>query len=82
MERFARIIDTPTTQVLFFVEQDTDTDETILHQMFRTESGEVDAAVRWEGDKEAHALEVMDQMTEEKAFAIIRNVNAMLEGRQ
>lgn len=71
MERFAKIIETPTTQVLFFLEFDDD-DHTILHSVGRVNGVAFD--VKTVFDYEAKAVAALEKRDVEFALNLVAQI--------
>jgi len=80
MERFAKIVETKTHQVLAYVEYDGDADETVLNQICQLDGVTANVASRFSGEKQverAHAM--LDAFDEEAAEQMIRRLSRLLE---
>lgn len=79
METFAKIIETPTTQVLYYVDYDPDDDMTVLHQIIRTSDGiTADVAARFDGTNQEKAQRALARMEEVDALKAVEMVERIL----
>jgi hypothetical protein len=79
MERFARIFETPTTQVLCYLEYDGDADEQVMHRIGIANGMRWDAALRWNGEDEALARKALEGFGDADAVKLAESMAEMCQ---
>lgn len=80
MNRFARIIETAETQVLFYVEYDDEIDSTRLNQITNIDGLQVNVAAEWNGpDQLEKAMDALEAASVERAQKIVDYVRTVVD---
>jgi predicted nucleotidyltransferase len=78
-ERFAKLFDTPTSQVLVYMDIDTDEDETVLHQITQIDGMQSDMSYRFSGESQSeNALTAFEKYTQEHADKYAKSIIDLL----
>lgn len=80
-EPFARIFETEKSQLLVYVEYDSEDDTTALHQICKANDVTADAKVKWDGDdQEEKSAKALREYTQEKAERVVESVFKLTSG--